>query len=125
MREQLILVSQLIIAIGIYNVWLLRADKATPYRGGDAKNMREEFQVYGLSLGFMKIVRALKISCATLVLLGMWQPILGLVGATGMGALMLAAVAMHMRVRDPLVKALPAASLLLLSLLVAASVSAV
>jgi hypothetical protein len=48
---------------------------------------------------------------------------LGLVGASGMGGLMLAAVAMHMKVRDPLVKALPAAALLLLSLIVAVSAS--
>jgi hypothetical protein len=37
----------------------------------------------------------------------------------GMAGLMFAAVLMHCKVRDPLYKSLPAASLLLLSLLVA------
>jgi hypothetical protein len=123
MREQFVLMSQLVIAFGIYNVWLLRAGKATSYRGGDAKNLQEEFQVYGLSEGCMRMVKVLKLSCASMSLGGIWHPMLGLVGASGMGGLMLAAVAMHMKVRDPLVKALPAAALLLLSLIVAVSAS--
>jgi hypothetical protein len=125
MRDQFIVMSQLVIALGIYNVWLLRTNKATAYRGGGAKTMEEEFHIYGLSTGVMKIVKILKLSCATLVLLGIWNPLLGFIGATGMGGLMLAAVAMHMKVRDPVKKALPAAALLVLSLLVAASASAV
>ena len=124
MRDQFILMSQLVIALGIYNVWLLRTNKATDYRGGNAKTLEEEFHVYGLSIGFMKSVKILKLSCATLVLLGIWNPLLGFIGATGMGGLMLAAVAMHMKVRDPVKKALPAAALLVLSLVVAVSASA-
>ena len=44
----LIMVLQLIIAVGLINVWLLRFKKATDYRGGDATNMKEEFIAYGL-----------------------------------------------------------------------------
>ncbi len=40
---------QLFIASSIFNVWLLRYDDPTPYRGGSARNMREEFAAYGLS----------------------------------------------------------------------------
>ena len=39
----LIMILQLVIAIGLINVWLFRFNKATEYRGGDAKNMKEEF----------------------------------------------------------------------------------
>jgi len=121
MCNVLILVSQIIIAFGIYNVWLIRANQATGYRGGDAKTLEEEFHVYGLSTDTMRLVKVLKLSFATLILLGIWYPLLACLGAIGMGGLMLAAVAMHMKVRDPIKKALPAASLLILSLIVAIS----
>lgn len=118
MREILI-ASQVIIALGILNVWLLRANKATNFRGGSARTMEEEFRTYGLSTNCMKIVKGLKLSFSGLLVLGVWFPVLALVGAVGMAGLMLAAVFMHCKVRDPLYKSLPAASLLLLSLLVA------
>ena len=70
MTPSLILISQLLIALGIYNVWLLRPQKQTAWRGGDAKNMEEEFHVYGLSTTCMKIVRVCKLSCATALLIG-------------------------------------------------------
>lgn len=41
-------IIQLVIALGILNVWLLRFGKTTAWRGGAAKNMKEEFAVYGL-----------------------------------------------------------------------------
>ena len=118
MREILI-ASQVIIALGILNVWLLRANKATNFRGGSARTMEEEFRAYGLSTNCMKIVKVLKLSFSGLLVLGVWFPLLALVGAVGMAGLMLAAVFMHCKVRDPLYKSLPAASLLLLCLLVA------
>ena len=34
-------------ALWILNVWFNRFDKDTGYRGGDATNMREEFEEYG------------------------------------------------------------------------------
>ena len=118
MREILI-ASQVIIALGILNVWLLRANKATNFRGGSARTMEEEFRAYGLSTNCMKIVKVLKLSFSGLLVLGIWFPVLALVAAVGMAGLMLAAVFMHCKVRDPLYKSLPAASLLLLCLLVA------
>ena len=36
-------------ALWILNVWFNRFNKDTGYRGGDATNMREEFEEYGLS----------------------------------------------------------------------------
>jgi hypothetical protein len=110
---------QLFIAFGIYNVWLLRANRETPWRGGSAKTMEQEFHVYGLSTTFMKIVGVVKVSMATLLVIGIWYPPATQMGAIIMAALMSAAVVMHCKVKDPVKKSLPAASLLLLSLVVA------
>ena len=115
----ILLISQLVIALGIVNVWIFRAHKPTSYRGGGAQNMEEEFHVYGLSTTCMKTVRAFKLFFAGLLVAGFWWPMLTIVGAIGMASLMCAAVFMHMKVRDPVLKSLPAASLLVLSLLVA------
>ena len=40
--EWLQLASQVVIALGLLNVWLLRAGKATAWRGGQANNMSGE-----------------------------------------------------------------------------------
>lgn len=117
--DTIILISQLIISLGIYNVWLLRTNKETAWRGGDAKTMEQEFHAYGLSTQCMKIVGFIKVLMATLLIVGIWYPPFTTIGATIMAALMLAAVLMHMKVKDPVRKSIPAASLLLLSLIVA------
>ena len=115
----ILIISQLIVAVGIYNVWLLRTKQETAWRGGNAKTMEEEFHTYGLSTQCMKIVGVVKVTMATLLIVGIWYPPFATIGASIMAALMLAAVLMHMKVRDPVIKSLPAASLLLLSLIVA------
>lgn len=115
----IVALSQLIIAFGIFNVWLVRADKPTAYRGGAARTLREEFAVYGLPGWFMELVRVLKLTCATLLLAGIWMPSLTLYGAVGMAVLMAGAVAMHAKVKDALSKTVPAGALLLLSVVVA------
>ena len=61
----LIIGIKLVIALGIYNVWLLRSRKATNWRGGEAKNMKEEFEVYGLPGWFMNVVGLFKLLFAT------------------------------------------------------------
>lgn len=100
-------------------MWLLRTKQETAWRGGNAKTMEEEFHTYGLSTQCMKIVGVVKVTMATLLIVGIWYPPFATIGASIMAALMLAAVLMHMKVRDPVIKSLPAASLLLLSLIVA------
>ena len=42
-------IIKLIIGLGLINVWVLRYNKKTEYRGGAANNMLEEFHSYGLS----------------------------------------------------------------------------
>ena len=112
------LILQLIIALGIFNVWLLRTNRATDYRGGNAQTMEEEFRVYGFSRRFMYVIGAIKVTLAVLLLIGFWVPQLAAFAGFVMGALMLAAVLMHVKVHDPVKKAVPAFLMFLMSLLV-------
>ena len=114
----LIIICQAIIALGIFNVWLLRYRKSTDWRGGDAKNLREEFELYGLPGWVMAIVGFLKLLFATSLIVGIWFPVLTKPAAIGMTILMLGAIIMHFRVKDPIKKSLPALSLFVLCLVV-------
>lgn len=114
-------VATLIIGLGILNVWVLRFNKSTAYRGGAAKNMKEEFATYGLPSWFVWIVGALKIVFAVSLLLSFFLPELRRPAALGMAALMLGAVAMHLKIGDPVKKAVPASLVLILSLLAASN----
>lgn len=116
--EILIKSIQVLIALSLLLVWLVRTGKETGYRSGNAKNMREEFAVYGLPYWFMFTIGVLKIGFALLLIAGLWLPRLTAVGSVGVVLLMAGAVSMHMRVKDPLKKSLPAIGLLVLSLLV-------
>ena len=72
--ESVIFAIQIVIALGLLNVWLLRARKATNYRGADAQNMKEEFEAYGLPAWSLGVVGFLKIALAILLLAGVWFP---------------------------------------------------
>ncbi|NNF62853.1 MAG: DoxX family protein [Acidimicrobiia bacterium] len=104
-------------ALWILNVWFLRFNKDTGYRGGDATNMVEEFEEYGLSKNTMYAVGATKVSLAILMLLGHWVPKLVRPASGGLAALMLGAIGMHVKVKDPLKRSLPAISVFCLSAL--------
>jgi hypothetical protein len=116
--DVIVLISQIIIALGIFNVWVLRFGKATSWRGGGAQNMKEEFAVYGLPVWFMGLIGFLKVLFAVLLILGIWFPVLKMPAASGMAILMLGAIAMHFKAGDPLKKSLPAFTMLVLSLIV-------
>lgn len=106
------IILQVIVGLGILNVWLLRAGKATPFRGGEAKSMREEFAAYGLPFWFMCVVGGLKVGLALALLAAIWIPQLAQPAAIGMGLLMLGALLMHLKVKDPVKKSLPALGVL-------------
>ena len=111
-------VAQIVIALGIFNVWLLRQGRPTRWRPEGATDMADEFRRYGLPGWARPLVGTVKLTLAVLLLVGIWVPELALVAGIGMALLMAGAVAAHLRIRDPLAKSAPAASLLLLSLLV-------
>lgn len=117
--ETILIALQIIIALGIFNVWILRFGKSSNWRGGEAKNMKEEFQVYGLPSWFVGVIGFLKILFALMLVIGLWIPALVQPAATGIAVLMLGAIVMHIKVKDPLTKSLPAFSLLVLSAIVA------
>lgn len=110
---------QIIVALGILNVWLLRSGRATPYRGGNAKNMREEFAAYGLPYWFMCVIGVLKVGLALALLAAIWSHSIAQPAAIALGLLMLAAVIMHIKVKDPVKKALPAFGVLVMCAIIA------
>ncbi|MEQ8330708.1 MAG: DoxX family protein [Longimicrobiales bacterium] len=117
----LAIACQVIIAFGIVNVWVFRRDRPSPYRPGNAANMKEEFERYGLP-GWARIaVGGTKLALAAALLVGIVWSQVAVPAAALMGALMIGAVVMHIRVDDPLPKALPATFMLLLSAIVVAS----
>jgi len=112
-------IAQTAAAVWILNVWFNRFDKDTGYRGGDATNMKEEFAEYGLSETTMYAVGAAKISLAGLLLVGHLEPRVTRPAALGLGAFMLGAIAMHIKVGDQVKRYLPALSVLTLSTIAA------
>ncbi len=110
--KYIMIALQWVVALGILNVWLFRSGKATPFRGGDAKNLREEFAAYGLPFWFMCVVGVLKVGLALALLAAIWVQSLAQPAAIGLGGLMLGAFAMHLKVKDPIKKALPAIAVL-------------
>jgi hypothetical protein len=111
---------QLVIALGILNVWILRFGKPSPWRGGNAVTMAEEFAVYGLSTTVMYAIGFIKVLLALLLIAGIWVQPLTVPVALVLAAIMVGSVAMHFRVGDPLKKSVPAALVLLLCLAVVA-----
>lgn len=105
--DYFLIALKLIVSLGILNVWLLRSGKATSYRGKDAKNLREEFAVYGLPSSFFYLIGILKVGLALALLASLWIPGVAQPAAMGMGVLMLGAFIMHLKVKDPISKALP------------------
>lgn len=110
------IILQLVAALGLLNVWLLRFNRPTAYRGGDAGSMTAEFAAYGLPIWFAYVIGALKVGAAIALIVGIWVPIVVFPAAALVGLLMLGALAMHARIGDPLRKYLPALGMLAVSL---------
>ncbi len=112
-------IIQIVIALGILNVWIFRFGKSTQWRGGGANNMKEEFQVYGLPGWSVQVIGFLKVLCAVGLIAGIWFPAVTQPAALVLATLMLGAIAMHVKVKDPAKKSLPALTMLILCLVVA------
>jgi len=106
-------------ALWILNVWFNRFDKDTGYRGGDATNMKEEFQEYGLPENAMYAVGATKVGLAVTLLVGLFVPKVTRPAAVGLAAFMVGALGMHAKVGDPLKRSAPALTVLTLSIIAA------
>jgi hypothetical protein len=118
--ETAVTVIQVVVALGIFNVWMVRPGKASPWRGGSAANMKEEFAAYGLPDWSMQVVGFLKLACAVGLIVGIWFPVVTRPAAILLGVLMMGAIAMHVKVNDPLKKSVPAFTMLVLCVVIAA-----
>lgn len=110
-----VIAVQILIAIAMFDVWLFRYDRPARARGGDAKTMAEEFGVYGLPSWMLHLVRVLKLGAGTLMVIGIWYPIAAAIAGAILVVLMGGAILMHVKVRDPLLKSVPATFFFLLS----------
>ncbi len=108
-------IAQVLAALGILNVWIIRFNRETEFRGGSAKNLPEEFEVYGLPRWMVFATGATKISLALTLLLGLRYPRVTRPAATTLALLMSGAISMHARAGDSPKKYLPAITIFGLS----------
>ena len=111
-------VFQAVIGLSVLRVWLLNFNKPTKWRAGNAISMREEFEVYGLPDWTLYMVGFLKVAFSVGLLAGIWLPELVVTSAAGIAFFMFFAILMHIRVKDPIVKSIPAIIFLTLSILI-------
>lgn len=108
-------VLQLVVGLGLLNVWLVRPRSATAYRGGSASSLQEEFAVYGLPGFAFYAVGTLKVASAVILIGGVWFALPVREAAAVIAVLMVGALLMHVKVGDPIKKAVPATIMLALS----------
>ena len=111
----LVIAIQILIALAMFDVWLVRYARPLRARGGDAQTMAEEFNVYGLPDWMLPLVRVLKLGAGTLMVVGIWYPIAAAIAGAILVVLMGGAILMHLKVKDPLLKSAPATFFFLLS----------
>jgi hypothetical protein len=108
-------ILQVVVGLGLLNVWLVRARSSTAYRGGASTSLKDEFAVYGLPDWTFYLVGGLKVVAGVLLIAGIWFPGIVRLPAAVVAVLMVGALAMHAKVKDPLSKSLPALAVLLMS----------
>ena len=100
--------TQVVVAVSVLFVWVFRE-----------AHIVSEFQSFGLSDLTRSAVGAFKIALATLLLAGLWFPVLVFASAVLMGLMMVAAQFFHAKTGSPWVKRLPSLGLLALCVLLA------
>ncbi len=116
--QQLTAVFQVVIGLSVIRVWTMNFNKPTPWRGGGAQNMKEEFTVYGLPDWMVYLVGTLKVVFSIGLIAGLWIPDLVKFSASGIAILMFFAILMHVKIKDPVKKSIPALIFMTLSLLI-------
>ena len=82
------------------------------------KNMKEEFAAYGLPIWLMYLVGAMKVAIALMLIISFWIEQLLVYNLIALAALMIAALLMHVKVKDPIKKSYPALSILFMIALI-------
>ena len=106
--EKILYLLQIIVALSVAYVWIFRFH-----------NVLKEFELFQLSDVVRNFVGVLKISIATLLIVGIWFPSLILIPSLLMGGFMLGAQFFHFKVKNPFIKHLPSLLLLILCALIA------
>ncbi len=117
--EYFIILLKAIVGLSILNVWLVNPKKPSKWRGGDAKTISEEFEVYGLPSWSVFLIGAAKVGLAILLLASIQYTGLEKIAALGLAFFLSGSVLMHFKVKDPLFKSIPAGSFLILCLAIA------
>ena len=97
----------------VTNVWLFRFNKETPYRGGNATNMVEEFAAYGLDINIMYVVGTLKVIASLGLIVGLLKTKISIYSSLMMAILMTGAIYFHFKISDPAIKYFPSVLMLL------------
>ncbi len=116
-------IAQVLAALGILNVWIVRFNRETEFRGGSAKNLPEEFEVYGLPKWMGYATGVTKISLALTLLAGLRVRGVTRPAATMLALLMSGAMSMHAVAGDTPKKYVPAATIFTLSTVAAIAAS--
>ena len=116
--QQLVSLFQVVIGLSVMRVWTINFNKSTPWRGGGARNMKEEFTAYGLPMWMVYFVGTLKVIFSIGLIAGLWIPELISFSASGIAIFMFFAILMHVKIKDPIKKSIPALTFMVLSLLI-------
>lgn len=120
--EEVKIALKIIVGLSLLNVWLLQYNKPSRWRGGDAKTMMQEFDVYGLGSKMCYVVGFLKVGFSLALIASIWFADLELVvdlelvAAYALGLLLTGSILMHIKIKDALIKSFPAALFLLFCL---------
>ena len=117
-NDQLIYIFQVVIALSVIRVWTMNFNKPSRWRGGGARNMKEEFIVYGIPSWVMYSVGTLKVTFSVGLLAGLWIPEVVKFSASGIAIMMFFAIIMHVKIKDPLIRSIPAITFMVLSILI-------
>ena len=118
-QEYIIIFLKIIVGVSIINVWLIQPNNPSRWRGGDAKTIIEEFNVYGLSKTFYNFVFVIKVGLAVLLLVSIKYDFLTLYSSLGLASLLGGSIAMHIKVKDALFKSFPAFLFMTMNLIIA------
>ena len=118
MLRILYVVVSFFVSFLVTNVWLFRFNKETPYRGGDAVNMIEEFAEYGLNANIMYLVGFLKIVASIGLIIGLLKTKISIYSSLLMSFLMIGAIYFHFKISDPAIKFFPSVLMLLCSIFI-------
>ena len=106
----LVTIMQIITATSVLFVWVVRY-----------KNIIKEFEQYNLPSWLRDVVGIFKISFAIMLLIGIFDERLKIIGAGGLSLLMIAAFLTHLKVKNPIYKTLPSITLLSFSVIISLS----